>query len=65
MDLMHLFDMLLHVDKSLGALLAQYGTYVYLVLFAIVFCETGLVVLSSSPATPCCSSPAPSAPPAR
>ncbi|EKU83142.1 VTT domain-containing protein [Massilia timonae] len=45
MDLMHLFDMLLHVDKSLGALLAQYGTYVYLVLFAIVFCETGLVVL--------------------
>jgi len=45
MDLMHLFDMLLHVDKSLGTLLAQYGTYVYLVLFAIVFCETGLVVL--------------------
>ncbi|WP_306395097.1 VTT domain-containing protein [Telluria beijingensis] len=45
MDLMHLFDMLLHVDKSLGTLLAHYGTYVYLVLFAIVFCETGLVVL--------------------
>lgn len=45
MDLMHLFDMLLHVDKSLGTLLAQYGTYVYLVLSAIVFCETGLVVL--------------------
>ena len=45
MDLMQLFDMLLHVDKSLGTLLAQYGTYVYLVLFAIVFCETGLVVL--------------------
>jgi membrane-associated protein len=45
MDLMQLFDMLLHVDKTLGALLAQYGTYVYAVLFAIVFCETGLVVL--------------------
>lgn len=45
MDLMRLFDMLLHVDKSLGTLLAHYGTYVYLVLFAIVFCETGLVVL--------------------
>jgi membrane-associated protein len=29
----------------LGALLAQYGIYVYAVLFAIVFCETGLVVL--------------------
>jgi membrane-associated protein len=45
MDLMQLFDMLLHVDKTLGTLLAQYGVYVYAVLFAIVFCETGLVVL--------------------
>jgi membrane-associated protein len=45
MDLMQLFDMLLHVDKTLGMLLAQYGVYVYAVLFAIVFCETGLVVL--------------------
>jgi membrane-associated protein len=42
---MQLFDMLLHVDKTLGMLLAQYGVYVYAVLFAIVFCETGLVVL--------------------
>lgn len=45
MDLMQLFDMLLHVDKTLGSLLTHYGTYVYMVLFAIVFCETGLVVL--------------------
>jgi membrane-associated protein len=45
MDLMQLFDMVLHVDKTLGTLLAQYGTYVYAVLFAIVFCETGLVLL--------------------
>ncbi|QOY93911.1 VTT domain-containing protein [Massilia sp. UMI-21] len=45
MDLMELFAMLLHVDKTLGTLLAQYGTYVYIVLFAIVFCETGLVLL--------------------
>jgi len=45
MDLVQLFDMILHVDKSLGSLLANYGTYVYIVLFAIVFCETGLVVL--------------------
>jgi len=44
MDLMQLFDMILHVDKTLGTLLAQYGTYVYIVLFAIVFCETGLVL---------------------
>jgi membrane-associated protein len=45
MDLMQFLDMILHVDKTLGNLLAQYGVYVYAVLFAIVFCETGLVVL--------------------
>jgi membrane-associated protein len=45
MDLMQFFDMILHVDKTLGMLLTQYGVYVYAVLFAIVFCETGLVVL--------------------
>ncbi len=45
MDLMQFFDMILHVDKTLDILLANYGVYVYAVLFAIVFCETGLVVL--------------------
>ena len=45
MDLMQFFDMIVHVDKTLGLLLSQYGVYVYAVLFAIVFCETGLVVL--------------------
>ena len=45
MDLVEFLKMLVHVDKSLGILLAQYGIYVYAVLFAIVFCETGLVVL--------------------
>ena len=45
MDLMQFFGMLLHVDETLGKLLANYGIYVYAVLFAIVFCETGLVVL--------------------
>ena len=45
MDLMQFLGMLVHVDKTLGVLLANYGVYVYAVLFAIVFCETGLVVL--------------------
>jgi membrane-associated protein len=45
MDFMQFFDMLLHVDKTLGILLDQYGIYVYAVLFAIIFSETGLVVL--------------------
>ncbi|MBC7414350.1 MAG: VTT domain-containing protein [Herminiimonas sp.] len=49
MDLMQFFDMILHVDKTLGLLIANYGTLVYVVLFAIVFCETGLVVFPFLP----------------
>jgi membrane-associated protein len=45
MDFVQFLDMIVHVDKTLGMLLSQYGTYVYIVLFLIVFCETGLVVL--------------------
>ncbi|HEX7649057.1 MAG TPA: VTT domain-containing protein [Noviherbaspirillum sp.] len=49
MDLMQFFDMVLHVDKYLGTVIEQYGTMAYVVLFAIVFCETGLVVLPFLP----------------
>jgi membrane-associated protein len=49
MDFMQFFDMILHVDKYLGTVITQYGTLVYAVLFAIVFCETGLVVLPFLP----------------
>ena len=40
----YLVDVILHVDKHLFDLLAQYGTWVYAILFVVVFCETGLVV---------------------
>ena len=33
----------LHLDKHLGALIAQHGSTTYAILFAIVFAETGLV----------------------
>ncbi|HJV53466.1 MAG TPA: VTT domain-containing protein [Noviherbaspirillum sp.] len=49
MDFMQFLDMILHVDKSLGNVIDQYGTMAYAVLFAIVFCETGLVVLPFLP----------------
>lgn len=49
MDFLQFFDMILHVDKYLGTFIDQYGTLVYAVLFAIVFCETGLVVLPFLP----------------
>ena len=42
--LLYLWDLLVHLDKHLATLLLQYGAWVYLLLFLIVFCETGLVV---------------------
>ena len=34
----------LHIDQHLFALVAEYGALLYLFLFIVVFCETGLVV---------------------
>ena len=45
MDLLALgWDVLVHLDRYLGAWLAQYGAWFYAILFLIIFCETGLVV---------------------
>ncbi len=45
MELLYtLLDFILHPDNYLSSLLAQYGAWVYGVLFLIVFAETGLVV---------------------
>jgi membrane-associated protein len=49
MDFMQFLDMILHIDKSLGTIIAEYGTMVYAVLSAIVFAETGLVVFPFLP----------------
>lgn len=37
-------DFILHIDKHLFDIVSQYQTWTYLILFLIVFCETGLVV---------------------
>lgn len=37
-------DLILHLDKHLPEIMAAYGTYIYVILFVTVFCETGLVV---------------------
>jgi membrane-associated protein len=37
-------DYVLHLDKSLGQIIQDYGLWTYLILFAVIFCETGLVV---------------------
>jgi len=40
----HLLDIILHVDKHLLEFVATYGAWIYALLFAIVFAETGFVV---------------------
>lgn len=47
--LLFLVDLVLHLDRHLGALLQQYGTWIYALLFVIIFCETGLVVMPFLP----------------
>jgi len=45
MELITFFwDLLVHLDRHLAALLQEYGIWIYALLFLIVFCETGLVV---------------------
>ncbi len=37
-------DFFLHLEQHLDALILAYGTWIYVILFLIIFCETGLVV---------------------
>lgn len=39
-----LIDFILHIDRHLSGIIQNYGTWTYLILFLIIFCETGLVV---------------------
>jgi len=44
-DLLHqIVDFFLHLDRHLSEIIRDYGVWTYLLLFVIVFCETGLVV---------------------
>jgi membrane-associated protein len=44
-----LLDLVLHFDKYLPGIIDTYGFWTYVILFAIIFCETGLVVLPYLP----------------
>ena len=44
-----LIDFVLHIDEHLLAMVADYGTLVYAILFLIVFVETGLIVMPLLP----------------
>jgi len=50
MDIAHfLLDFILHVDVHLANFVAAYGTWVYALLFLIIFVETGVVVMPFLP----------------
>lgn len=50
MDLLFtLFDLIIHFDKYLPGIIETYGFWTYLILFVIIFCETGLVVFPYLP----------------
>jgi membrane-associated protein len=42
--ILFIVDFILHIDDHLAELIGSYGTLTYLILFLIIFCETGLVV---------------------
>jgi membrane-associated protein len=46
---MFLVDFILHLDVHLDELVANYGMWIYAILFLIIFCETGLVVMPLLP----------------
>ena len=42
--LAYFIDIVLHLDKHLAVMVQQYGVWIYAILFAIIFSETGFVV---------------------
>jgi membrane-associated protein len=50
MDLIHqFFNFILHIDQHMVTFVSLYGTWVYAILFLIIFCETGLIVIAFLP----------------
>ncbi len=49
MDIAQVIDIFLHLDKHLAVVVEQFGPWVYAILFAIIFVETGLVVMPFLP----------------
>lgn len=47
--LRHLLDMLLHLDKTLVGVVHEYGHLAYIILFLIIFTETGVVIFPFLP----------------
>ncbi|MBB1150162.1 MULTISPECIES: DedA family protein [unclassified Myroides] len=46
---MELLDFIFHIDQYLHTLIANYGSWIYVILFLIIFVETGLVIMPFLP----------------
>ena len=40
----YLIDLVIHLDQPLAQLVSDFGPTTYIILFIVIFCETGLVV---------------------
>lgn len=49
MDFAYLIDLFLHLDKHLEVVTATWGVWIYVLLFAIIFVETGFVIMPFLP----------------
>lgn len=49
MDLQNIIDLFLHLDKHLEILATSWGVWIYALMFAIIFVETGFVVMPFLP----------------
>ena len=50
-DLLSLSTILLNIQDAIPQLMETYGIWVYAILFAVIFCETGLVFTPFLPGT--------------
>lgn len=44
-----IFDILLHLDKYIGSIIQSYGAFTYLIMFFVIFSETGFVLFTFFP----------------
>lgn len=50
--ILYVFDFIIHIDKHLSEIIANYQFWTYLILFIIIFAETGFVVTPFLPGDP-------------